>query len=295
MKPKITIPEGLNKVIDPKQRAEILLRMDKDLKWAQQEDRYQTLLALSDSLKNPEKVFGPNWVEAFNQTPYEVVCIDEGAIDDPGSPELGLAGSGVLLNDEQFKKVVDYCKRKGITKISYHAGCGAAALFCKEQELHHGLKSGSLNPDEVARSAAQKLHSALNLSGDPVFISHAKMKRPKEYHIARSIVIDGTGRMNPAKLGIPSTFQHSYPLHTNDDYIVNEVDIAIRIAMGDHGFGAHRFRKDSKERRLVVLIVGDSQSEFANTERLKSVVSPLLTEWSDVVLPMYVDAPEIKD
>lgn len=286
MKPRIIKPEGLN--------AEILLRMDKDLKWAQQEDRYQTLLALSDSLKKPEKVFGPNWVEAFNQTPHEVVCIDEGAIDEPKTPELGLAGSGVLLNDEQFENVVGYCREHGVSKISYHAGCGAAALFCKEYELHHGLKAGSLDPEEEAKKAALRLHSALGLDGAPVFISDKRMRRPKAYHIARSIVIDGTGRMNPGVLDMPSSFQHSFPLHKDGKYTQREVDVAIRIAMGDHGFGAQRFKSDkNRERRLVVLVVGHPTDEELSTGRLREICEPLVKEWGEVVKPIFVDAPKV--
>lgn len=174
---------------------------------------------------------------AFQLDDKNLRCIDEGT---PGG--IHLAGSGILyhgvINDLQNK----------VTGVYSHAGCGAAKLYTEKNNIETD------DPDEVGDQRAKKIAEELHV---PFLgrITSDQMSRPEGFHDARVIYYDGTGHFDPSKVsGLPKGFLVSRQLIQDPGYAIQEVEIAIGIAMGDHGFGV----LFSKETPLYLVAVTNS-------------------------------------
>lgn len=188
----------------------------------------------------------PNRLQAFQLKDTNLRCIDEGC---PGG--LHMAGSGCL-----YERAAEDLKGK-ITGIWTHESCGAAKLYVESKKID------TKDPDSVADAEAKKLADKL---GVPYHgrIPLSEMKRPPTLHDARVIYYDGTGKWEPTQVpGLPKGFMISRKLISDPGYAKAEVEVAIGIAMGDHGLG-HQFTGKSP---LYICCVGglDAQSVPAKT------------------------------
>lgn len=146
-------------------------------------------------------------------------CMDEGT---PGG--VRLAGSGILLGLDRAERFARRVMADGgVSFVSYHRDCGAAGAYTAE----HGGETF-----DNAKSFAEKLAERLGVEACEV-----KLERPEGFHIARAIHYDTTGSFDPSRVaGMPAGFVISAKYHDEVDALA-ELDMAISIAMGSHGFG----------------------------------------------------------
>ena len=170
-------------------------------------------------------------------------CMDEGT---PGG--IRLAGSGILLG---LDKAGRFARRAtsdgGVDFVSYHRDCGAAGAYTAE----HGGETF-----DNARQFAEKLAKQLGVEAREV-----KLERPQGLHIARAVYYDTTGHFDPSRVaGMPAGFVISARYHDEADALA-ELDMAIGIAMGSHGFGG----LFHQEHPLLVVSVAANASQLTQT------------------------------
>lgn len=200
--------------------------------------------AWQQALTHPFFVDGPdNWIKtldakqlskSFVEEGGVLMCIDEGVDpEDENGNAVYMAGSGILFQKDQLKdpeerrkKLVEALRGKKITGISSHADCGACALFCRE--------AGQGAPDETACEWAQKLADDLKVP----YVGHITPNRP-EFHHALVAYYDGTGKfIAPQRAGLPCGFVISRAIIDDAKHAAFELELASKIAFGDHGFGS---------------------------------------------------------
>lgn len=163
-------------------------------------------------------------------------CIDEGM---PGG--FHLRGAGVL---HPFETVYEWLHDERLSGVTSHARCGGAALAARRLGLDPA-KADAFGI-EFATQVAAKLRVP--------YLGHvdAEMKRPKGFHPARAIYVDGVGQFNPTALQkLPCGFTVSRQIATAD-VAAEEVGFCIETAFGEHGFG-DRFTRESP---LLLLVIG---------------------------------------
>jgi hypothetical protein len=194
--------------------------------------------------------------DSFVEKKDQVCCMDEGTahIDD-GENKLAMAGSGILFPatswDERLERVADLYIQSGVYKITSHEGCGAAGLAWKRDGEKAG--TGFDNPDDYGKAWVRDLERVISQKlqavGKEIKVSAAhvnsgEMVRPKEFHSARAVWFDATGKFNPHLLEgkLPKGFLIDF--HISNDNGVNdeekeypfvELRVAVNIALGDHG------------------------------------------------------------
>lgn len=213
-----------------------------------------------------------NLENAFRGDDLSVCCIDE------GTPYgcMRFAGS-LILHQDKAEKFSDVLKIAGVKGVYSHAGCGAAGLYAKQNNLD--LEKA----DEYGIIWAKKFADILNVSYKGHIGSEGSlpMKRPAGFHVARVIYYDGTGRFNPDNaMGLPQGFVISRRYHINPADALEEVKIAISIATGDHGFGD----LISGESPLFVIPVGDSGNTDFSLDILKSELNTIRDEYGEKIV-----------
>lgn len=165
---------------------------------------------LFDSLSDNES--------AFELKDTHLRCMDEGT---PGG--IHLAGSGILY-PQASKDLIGK-----VSGIWFHQDCGAAQLFVEQNKIV------TSDPDGVGQEKARELAGALEV---PYlgFTPADEIKRPPNFHVARCLYF--TGRpFDPSRVKLPIGFQIDPWLVSDVNYPKEEVDIALSIALGSHGFG----------------------------------------------------------
>ncbi|MBI5793791.1 hypothetical protein HZA87_01750 [Candidatus Uhrbacteria bacterium] len=192
----------------------------------------------------------PDLEQAFDSNEHTLCCMDEGV----ALGDLRSAGSGILTQGAERAAFIAKLKAAGVKDIMSHEGCGAAGLY----RDRHGITDKTV--DEVAIEQTQKIAREL---GVPYKGHVTELDRPKEFHNARVVYVDGTGRFNPSRVpGLPQGFVVSARFMTPEQAL-SEVQLAIHIAFGEHGFGG-KFTQDDP---LVVVAIGDSTaSGFSGTD-----------------------------
>ncbi len=211
----------------------------------------------------------PALKKAFLLHDYSVRCIDEGT---PGG--IHIAGSGILLSTKEkkteLKKVVAELKRAGVDGVYSHEGCGAAKLYAetimKEPDKDRGY----------AIDWAKELSTII----DVPYKGHiAELARPKEFHNARIIYYDGSGKFDPFKIKeIPDGFIISR-YYLDQKYSKEELKIAISIALGHHGFG-NKFTKDSP---LIIAPIEGSENKtlYLSLRQLETEVKDVSLQFGE--------------
>lgn len=192
--------------------------------------REQGIAALAAELPCREK--------AFQASDRIIRCIDEGT---PGG--LHFAGSGILAS---FDDAVAWMRNAGATGVTSHAHCGAAGIAAKAQ----GIEPDAA--DALGRAHAEKLALAL----DVPYVGHIeRLQRPEHLHDAIVCYVDGTGSFDPSLCpGLPKGFVIDWN-HLERGYALQEIGVAVSIALGSHGFG-DRF---STELPFALVAVGNGE------------------------------------
>ncbi|MFA6301118.1 MAG: hypothetical protein WC609_02075 [Candidatus Paceibacterota bacterium] len=205
-----------------------------------------------------EKAFGPH--------DHCLRCMDEGT---PGG--LHSAGSGILWKDQ--KALVEALKEAGVKEITSHDGCGAARIYCQENNLDL-TKSDEIGK-EYAENLAKKMgvpHRHISFSGKTSASEKStineEMQRPDGLHIARVAYYDGIGGFNFSKLKeLPPGFIISRAINT-DKISMGEAGVAIDIATGGHSYG----NLIDKNHPFVLVAIGkDKEHMFSLMYELRKI------------------------
>lgn len=95
------------------------------------------------------------------------------------------------------------------------------------------------------------------------------LARPLDMHDARVAYYDGTGHFDPSlAVNLPKGFVVSRR-YLSAAYAAKEIEIAVSIALGRHGFGQHF----TPEQPFHIIVVGDPHVENYSTEALKHELS----------------------
>lgn len=189
----------------------------------------------------------PSSEGAFRLRDLVVRCID-GRVEGG----LRLAGSGIGIGLEKARR---FAEVGGATGISYHRDCGAAALWAREQ----GLPVEEAT--QYAREFADKLAGELGVS-----CSEAWLEGEEGFHDELVVYYDGTGSFDPSRVRfLPRGFVINRRLLDFDaPYALQQVEIAVGIALGEHGF-AELFTPDTPL-RLVPIGADEQQVQHLAAE-----------------------------
>jgi hypothetical protein len=177
---------------------------------------------------------------SFGNPGGTLFCIDEGV--EPESFGLRgrymdavyLAGSGVLAK-KRDGLLSDL--RGKVTSVASHHDCAACAAANK-------------NPMTWSAELAKDL-------GVPYEGHIHHLSRPP-FHDAAAIYIDGTGRFqSPKRGGLPRGLTLTRWLTNDEEYFRNELALAFKVVLGNHGLGAQNFDPGHP---LKVIAIGASHS-----------------------------------
>ncbi len=206
------------------------------------------LLANEDLQKIMDSFSG--FKEAFSQELDTLDCSDGRVLM---GNKLGIAGSGLLLSEQELDGLVENLKGK-VKVVTTHRDCGAAAK--KYSSLNsEEIPEGVVNSDDYGTLRGQQL--AKRLGATHVFLEMEEMAN--EYHNEVAIVLDQTGKFN-------STNLESFPPHfvcsgagvgLNESYMKSELETLIGIALGHHGYG-DRF---SSQNPFYIIVSADNDSD----------------------------------
>jgi len=197
-----------------------------------------------------------------------VHCIDERT---PGG--LHSAGSGILRPKEQ---VIEEYRKAGVTKVTAHANCGAAKLYCKKNGIDED------QADKLAREWAEDIAKALGVPYE--YLDYEQMTGPKGFHIARAAYYDRTGSFNTGE-GFPPGFVISRGIQGKDDSLA-ELAISLSIAFGDHGYAELL----TEESPFFVVVVGKTEHDLSE---MKREIAELAHPYGNRVLVDGFVAPEL--
>lgn len=200
------------------------------------------------------------------------VCIDERLV---GSRSLlpavanyvRMAGEGILNPNAEADLI-----KAGVNGIIAHRACGAKVLFSEDK--------GEGHPDEIGLSAVRDL-------ADRVSIPLVQVVTSDEFrtslHDARAIYYDGTGRFDWSRVEnfIPG-FIVSRGLLSNPSYAQAEVNVAVSIAQGAHGFG----KKFTDKNPLYLVGITDNQPGSTKAADLHSELMEVAAKNQAVVVDL---------
>ena len=160
----------------------------------------------------------PDLSNAFILKDRALRCIDERT-----AGGIHLAGSGILMKEEQLRKTL---REAGVTSAWTHAECGAAKLYAQQNGLDIA------KADDYARAFGENLEKNFGIK----YNGHLDVA-PNGLHIARVAYYDATGNFDYQNIsGLPPGFIISRKF-VEAEYALIELRVAISIACGDHGFG----------------------------------------------------------
>lgn len=249
-------------------------------------------LAKSD----PASVFGQQFSEAFGTLPGVVACMDDRipAFGHNNRARIGLAGSGILLDQKSYKRFIDriraYVARYDVNDLCTcaHAECGGAALYCQQNKAN----GGPTDPETAAMAYIRRLHDELKLEDRPLYAGYGPkatvpMKPMSQFHPARVITLDGSGLVDLEAI-LPYSFQISTWWADNLEYSAVELGVALSIVLGHYGFGLGRFTGDN---RLRILIIGHPSNRTQSVESIYDACEKILKTHRDHVDVVSFTAP----
>jgi hypothetical protein len=182
---------------------------------------------------------------AFSLTDRLIRCID-GRV----RGGLRLAGSGIGIG---LAKARQFAEAGGATGVTFHRDCGAAALWAREQGL------AAEDATQYAREFAEKLAGELGVP-----CSEAWLEGEEGFHDELVVYYDGTGRLDPSRVRLlPRGFVINRRLLDFDvPYALQQVEIAVGIALGEHGFG-ERFTPQTPLRLIPIGVDGNHRKHLA--------------------------------
>lgn len=234
--------------------------------WQDQEAAYQLFSRLDT--ESPEEVFGAAKLEAATAIkPTFIACVDERVKpEDRSLPKIGVAGCGILWSAEQRATFIQNLRDEGIApqEANWHKHCGACGEYCKGHPGQTPEQAGS----QAAATLAAELGGETKVSTSGYGPEDVPMLEPADFHPARAIFVDGTGRFNPSALNLPSEL-HGFLLsgryYPDMETLAGETRFVENIAMGGHGFG-ERFTADAP---LLLVLIGDKRSDVWGADELE--------------------------
>lgn len=190
----------------------------------------------------------PNIESAFKPKDRFVRCIDERT----AGGAIHLAGSGILLGKTKAKEILESAGAKGIFS---HSDCGACKIFARQNNLDVST------PEKLDEVAIKWAESLAQITGLP-YKGH--LKPALEFHNATVIYFDGTGNFDNTQVeSAPPGFTISQKFLPRD-YTLKELEIAVKIALSDHGFGP-RF---TAAYPLTVIVLGSHEENNISQQEL---------------------------
>lgn len=177
--------------------------------------------------------------------------------------KIGIAGSGILLPEEDRKNFIEQCKGK--TKVlTTHDDCGAAAekfKSLKPEEIPAGVKTA----DEYGIYCGAKTAEELGAKHEHL----GRDEMANEYHNETALVIDQTGKFDSTNLdGFPNHFVCTGAgLGLSAEYMKTEVKILTGIALGHHGFG----EKFNSENPFHIIVSANDDTQLKVWEEIAKV------------------------
>jgi hypothetical protein len=221
---------------------------------------------------------------ATTKLPVAVFCMD-GRIRPNNSelrPFIGLAGSGVLWDDEYVALFVHKLKDTGIDTtqitVTWHEFCGACNVFKSK------YPNDSRSQDEIAEWGANRLAKALG-SIKPILkvgwstSCDIEALGSPDHHTEPAVIIDGTGKLDTEKIDADNTFLLSHAYAPDSVWMQQECDIALNIAMGEHGPGKEHFLQNP----MPVYIIGTDKEQ---TEHYHEILSHVLENHKEQIEPI---------
>lgn len=207
----------------------------------------------------PEAAFVPE--EGFA---LGVGCMDEGVVrmssDDPRPPAIRLAGAGILLGtsveasrDMTAKLIED----NGLALISYHRDCGAGAAMSSVGE----------NGDLVVKRFATSVATEAGIEA----VCAPLDRLPHDHRAAAHYYCDAPCAPHAANL--PAGFVTSR-FAVTPEYGQRELQLAIAIAFGEHGFG----ELFTPERPYVIAVVANPDQQLRYKQEVEAVKADLPLE-----------------
>lgn len=222
--------------------------IEQDWEASRRNEVVSRLLANEDMQKIMDSFSG--FKEAFLQGLDTLDCSDGRVLM---GNKLGIAGSGLLLSDQELDALVERLKGK-IKVVTTHDDCGAAAIkysSLKPEEIPEGIK----NSDEYGTMRGKQL--AERLGAIHIYLNEEEMAN--EYHNEVAIVLDQTGKFNSTNLqSFPSHFVCSGAgVGLSESYMKTELETLTGIALGHHGYG-DRF---SSKNPFYILVAANNAAE----------------------------------
>ncbi len=241
--------------------------------WQAQEEDYGRLRKLE--VASPELIYGPDWTqEVLKKDPDFIGCVDERVKPgDHSNPKIGLAGCGVLWNPEKRRAAAEKIKAAGLSpsEVNWHKHCGACGEYCKGQAGELPEAVGKKTAEDLAQQLGAQVTSSGYAAGD------VPMTGPADFHPARAVVVDGTGRFNISLLGKLEAFTLSAAYYPDTATLAGELAFIQNIAMGDHGFG----QQFTAENPLIILLAGRANDPTWNADTMQKTLQETLTRYGD--------------
>lgn len=258
--------------------------LEKGLEWAKQEKTIEQIVEFG--MEAYAKRFS-DISSAFEGKNHTLCCMDEGT----PMGDMRSAGSGILTDGDEREAFIASLKAAGVKGVKSHTGCGAAALYRDK----HSITDKTV--DEVAIEQAKRMAHELGVE----YAGHiTDLQRPAEFHNARVVYVDGTGKFSPNKVkNLPPGFVISRR-YMKPEQALSEVRLATQIAFSQHGFG-EKFTQDNP---LVVISVGDPDEGAYSTDQLRAELKQLSEQlnkmdpknavriaWQQWEAPRFVETP----
>ncbi|MCK5332960.1 MAG: hypothetical protein KAJ24_00470 [Candidatus Aenigmarchaeota archaeon] len=247
--------------------------------WAEQQRLLENaggINGLVEKLEETEAVYDLTGKEPI------IVCIDERIIaTSKGKGEMYYyvrsAGTFILLDEESRKA---FLESSGAKIATWHKECGAATK--KYGETHSGAESSPEDIDAYAQNFVESLKEELDLETREIGIESPG------FHPAIGVIYQGVD-MDPFQIDpeLPKFFGINRN-HTPKKYALEELQIALDIAFGDHGFND----LFDEENPFYIIVAGNPNNPDLCADILCSEVNSVLenTSYKEKVLVKAYDA-----
>ncbi len=190
------------------------------------------------------------YVKNMLNRPSTCVCCIDGRIA-PQYDAVAIAGSGILIKDdaEAKTKLVNSLIAKGIKKVTLHEDCGAVGLYAKQKGIT--LEQAKKDALEWARELTKLI------GGD---------EEPEMLPVVQDFHSETCAYIVPDNFSLKEIKEDDSPLtefvisasSVSFVNLLKQIEIALMIARGDHGFGKHF----TKETPFTVVIVAKNDKEL---------------------------------
>lgn len=238
----------------------------KAARWFEERQKIESLTTLT-----PEQLR-----VAYEDEPGVCTCIDEGTDGD-----IRLAGSGIL-HPGGLEAVAMILRQEGVTEVTAHEHCGAAALAYRKAYPERKDLDNSM-VDLFAADWSRQLADTL---GVPYrYITAPEMLRPVEFHDASVVYLDLVGHFQPRRIPeLPTGFVISGQA-LSEEVAITEVELAASIALSSAGYGS-QFDTDNP---LTLVVVGECQP------RLQHKLNELVDARRGRMVMLSTAAPEMAE